>query len=76
MATTAKAEVPASAVIRRLNRQLERTGLSLKIGRGKVANQLGDYFLVSSERVAEPNVDLEQLAREHGCLEEWETVAV
>jgi hypothetical protein len=48
MATPVKAEVPASAAIRRLNRQLERDGRSVRKARGVVAGQLGRYFVVSS----------------------------
>jgi len=74
MAAT-KAEVPATTVIRRVNRALERDGLSVRKARGTVAEKLGSYFLVSAKRVAEPNVHLERFARERGCLAEWETVA-
>jgi len=67
MAAPFKAEVPASAVIRRLNRQLERDGRSVRKARGVVAGQLGDYFLVTEDSVSRRNVDLEQIARKHGA---------
>jgi hypothetical protein len=71
-----KARIDSSALIRRLNRQLESTGLLLRKSRGRhVIQELGEYFLVSRNRVARSNVDIERLAREHDCLEPWETVA-
>ena len=72
-----KAEVPATAVIRRVNRALEREGLTVRKGRGCVADQLGEYFVASAQngRVTQYDADLEKIARMHGCLEPWEIVA-
>jgi hypothetical protein len=65
-----KARIGCSALIRRLNRQLEPSGLLLRKSRGRhVIEELGEYFLVSRNRVARSNVDIERLAREHDCLE-------
>ena len=70
-----KAVIAPEVVIKRITRKMAGDGLALKKARGSVADQLGDYFLVSGSRVTQPNADLEKIARAHDCLEDWETVA-
>lgn len=75
MAPVIKAAIESSALIRRVNRQLEKDGLAVRRGRGQLVDRLGNYFLVSSKNVVQSNVNLERIAREKQCLEDWEILA-
>lgn len=70
-----KATIAPDVILKRINRRLAEDGLAIKKARGTVAEQLGEFFLVSEDRIARRNVDVERVAREKGALEAWETVA-
>jgi hypothetical protein len=74
----AKQKVPISrrALIARINRKLANDGWeTLKIARGwNAIHNLGEMYLLDVHRnaVTQTNVDLEDFAKEHGVLQDWE----
>jgi hypothetical protein len=70
-----KAPVSRRALIQRLNRKLEKDGMTVKKTSGKRAKiDLGEYFVLDLKRnsAVELHVDLEKLGHKHGVLAEWE----
>jgi hypothetical protein len=70
-----KAPVSQRALIQRLNRKLEKEGLTVKKTSGKRAKvDLGEFFLLDLKRnsAVKLHVDLQKLGHEHGVLAEWE----
>jgi hypothetical protein len=73
----AKTRVTPKAMIRRINRRLRHSDLTLKTTRGFSARcQLGDYWIkdVSLNAVARKDVDLAELAGELEVLASHETL--
>jgi hypothetical protein len=68
-----KVELTEGSVYQRIRRKLQGTGRSLRIAREAQRPKLGKYFLAQGKSVA-PKVDLEELARELGAIEPWETL--
>lgn len=68
--------VSQQAVLERVNSRLQEKDQVLekcqKLCRACIA--LGDYYLMDSSRdqLLETHVDLEKIAREQGCLADWE----
>lgn len=75
---THKTKLPVSerALLQRLNRKLRADGEVIKRARGNVWTTLGDYYVVDVERncIAQHHVDVEDLARELGVLQPWESL--
>jgi hypothetical protein len=72
--------VPVSmrALVQRVNRQLAKKGEQLRAARGEGARQdVGDFFIISvAENIlVRKEVNLEELGRELGVLQPWESVA-
>jgi hypothetical protein len=69
------------ALVKRINRVLKRKGSlgwQLKKARGgKVKSSVGDYYILDIERnfIMQPNVDIEEYAREIGVLQDHERFA-
>jgi hypothetical protein len=66
-------ELSETSVYQRIRRKLQGTGRSLRIARESQRSKLGKYFLVVGKQVT-PKVNLEELARELGAMEPWETL--
>jgi hypothetical protein len=73
------AVVSRSAVIKRINRRLEKDGELLRTSRGKQAEyEVGKYFVIdffNGNLLVDRDVDLEVLARGLGVLRDHEHVA-
>ena len=77
MAKRGKVPVSTRAIIQRINRKLAKDGDKLRKNRSqRWWPEMGDYYIVDEERNAfiRGHVDLEDLGRELGVLEDWETV--
>jgi hypothetical protein len=66
-------ELSETSVYQRIRRKLQGTGRCLRIARESQRSKLGKYFLVVGKQVT-PKVNLEELARELGAMEPWETL--
>ena len=67
--------VTERALTLRLRRALQARGKHLRIttNRKQKALGLGRYYIVGEKGVIDANVDLDELARELGVMQSWET---
>jgi hypothetical protein len=79
--TKAKAQkvpITMGALIQRINRVLKHRDEQLKVARGaRVLQEFGDFWILDVNRnmVVDKHVDPEELGRELGVLQPYETVA-
>ncbi len=72
-ASPAQIRVSEQALIQRINRKLAPELQQLKKSRGEYPSR-GDFWILDCNRnfVVADHVDIEELARELGCLATWE----
>ena len=69
--------VSEDALVRRIKSKLKREGVTLRQcpRRDRRFEDIGDYFLVDAAgTITGTNVDLEELGRESGVLNNWEDI--
>ena len=71
-----KLPITERALTLRLGRALQAQGKHLRIASNLKQKKLGlgRYYLVDENGVVNPDVDLEELARELGVMQSWETL--
>lgn len=74
--TKPKVPISEKALYQRINRKLRADGEVLKRARGNVETTLGEYYVVNFERnfVTQHHVDIAELGRELGVMNEWESL--
>ena len=72
-----KVPVTLDAALQRINRRLAGEQQSLRITRDRWRSNLGDFYLLDLTRnvVVASHVNPEELGRELGVLEPWESVS-
>jgi hypothetical protein len=71
-----KFPITRNALKLRLRRTLQPQGRHLRMTTREEQRELGLglYYVVGAEGVIDPDVDLEELARELGVMQSWETL--
>jgi hypothetical protein len=71
-----KTQITERALTLRLRRALQAQGKHLRVttSQKQKALGLGRYYIADANGVIDPDVDLEELARELGVMQSWETV--
>ena len=71
-----KIQITERALKLRLRRAFLAQGKHLRVttSRKQKASGLGRYYVADANGVIEPDVDLEELARELGVMQSWETL--
>jgi hypothetical protein len=80
--TPTKRPVPETHVIRRIRRKLHAQGQELRVSKAVTTENgvpvypadLGRFYIVEEEHVAECNVSLHDLASRAGVLKPWERI--
>ena len=70
-------KVTESALVKRLNRKLDKDYLSIRKSRERYQHDLGSYYLLDTYRndIVDTFVDLEEMGKEYKVLHELEEVA-
>ena len=72
----AKVPITERTVTLRLRQALQAQGKRLRVTSSQQLRKsgLGRYCIIAANGVIDPDVDLEELARELGALQSWETL--
>ena len=76
MSTDMKLRLDARAVLQRVNRKLKNANEIVKKARGRLEQEVGEYYRLDLHRnaIIEKDVDLEKLGRELGVLKPYEVI--